>query len=135
MTEKYIDPSDVSARIAALEVTNDFSNINNAGGVILTAAFVVDGHIWRQGAAGVSDTLPSAAAILGNMDRPSIGDTFEFLIRNNNTGTLTLVAGTGITLEGTTSIATLFARRYVGVVTAVGAAPAVTIHGMYTAAV
>lgn len=108
--------------------------VANAAGVTLTVAQLFGGYITRSGAAAVSDTFPTAAAIVAAIDQCEVGDSFEFGIINTNSGTLTLVAGAGITLAGTTTAATNTVRRYLATVTNVST-PAVTIRGLDTAAV
>ena len=109
--------------------------IANAAGVTYTAAQVLGRYIIRSGAAAVSDTLPTAALLLAAMPNPIVGTGFLLDILNNNTGTLTLVAGAGITLAGNTTIATVFNRRYLVTVTnATVGAEAFTIQGLSTAA-
>jgi hypothetical protein len=49
-----------------------------------------------RGAAGIVQALPGT---------PAIGDMFTFVVFNTGTGTITLVAGTGVTLAGITTIA------------------------------
>lgn len=129
----FIDAGDLSGRVAALQSFRPTKQaVANAAGVTLTAANLLGGKILRSGAAAVSDTTPTAAQIIAALPFPAVGDCFDFEIRNSNSGTLTLVAGTGVTLEGTTTIATVFNRRYLAEVTSL---TAVTIHGMSTAAV
>lgn len=143
----YIDPSDVPSRIQALQAASDkalaanpssgYAALANAAGQTLTAQQIIGKTLLRSGAAAVSDATPTAAAIvaaLGGAANVAVGDTFELTIRNKNTGTLTITAGNNVTLEGVTTVAQDYTRRYLGRVTAVGT-PAVTLHGISTAAV
>ena len=112
------------------------SAIVNAAGVTYTAAQVISRFLIRSGAAAVSDTLPTAALLLAAMANPIVGSGFILEIVNNNTGTLTLVAGAGNTLAGNTTIATVSIRRYLVTVTnATLGAEAVTYQGLGTSLV
>ena len=109
--------------------------INNAAGVTLTVTQIYGKTIIRSGAVAVADTTPTAAQIVAAIPGCEIGSTFDFDIINNNTGLLTITAGSGVTLSGTTTIATLFTRRYRARVTSITASSeAVTLLGVFTAA-
>ena len=95
-----------------------FSPLSNAAGVTMTAAQVLSEFYVRSGAAGVSDTLPTAAALLASWPGATIGSTAPLLITNLNSGTLTIVTGAGITLAGVTTVVTTGARYYMLSVTA-----------------
>ena len=90
------------AALAGFERTD----LNNAAGQTLTAAQVLGGYIERSGATAVSDTLPTAALFLAAVPNMEVGDCRLLIIRNANTGTLTLAAGTNFTIVGTATIAT-----------------------------
>jgi hypothetical protein len=132
-----LDAGDIGGRVRDLETaaTQAFNAINNAAGVTLTAAQLLQGYIDRSGAAAVNDTTPTAAQLVAAAVAPAVGDCIELNIRNRNTGTLTLVAGTGVTLEGTTTIATVYSRKYVVRFTNVTkGSEAVTLSGFSTGA-
>lgn len=105
-----------------------YNAVDNAAGQTLTGA-MMNGVILRSGAAAVTDTTPTAALIAAAFSNPAVGDTFDLTIINTNSDTLTIAAGTGVTLAGTTTIATNKTRRYQGRFTAV-ATPAVTLLGV-----
>lgn len=98
--------------------------IANAAGVTWTGAQASQRLLLRSGAAGVSDTTPDsntwlAALINGYLGSGPLsplgvqmGAAYRFCIVNTNTGTLTIVAGTGVTLAGSTTIATVNTREY-----------------------
>lgn len=112
------------------------SAIANAAGVTYTAAQVLSRFIIRSGAVAVSDTLPTAALLLAAMANPIVGSGFVFEIVNNNTGLLTLIAGAGNTLAGTTTIATVSNRRYLVTCTnATVGTEAFTYQGLSTSGV
>ncbi len=104
--------------------------ISTAGADTLTAAGIVGGLIMRTGPTGAyNDTTATATQILAEMKDPAIGDAFEFSIVNGVAYIGTMVAGTGVTLAGTTANAASKVRRYRCEVTAVDT-PAVTITGI-----
>lgn len=93
--------------------------VNSAAtSVTLTAAQVLAGLIFRTGAPGgaVADTTPSAADIIASFlgTIPTDG-TFQKRIRIvNSTGqTITLTAGSGVTVTGTATVADGVWREYV----------------------
>lgn len=134
-----IDSSDMASVLRNMEngvYPGSASAIVNAAGVTWTAAQVLSASILRSGAAAVSDTTPTAAALVALFTGVAAGAVRVLRVRNNNTGTLTIVAGTGVTLEGTTTIATVSMREYLVRFTNVTAgAEAVTLSGMFTALV
>lgn len=150
-TNTSLDDSDVVGAIKKLQSASDraavskpaFIPIVNAAGVVLTAAQVLGGVIARSGAAVVSDTLPTAALLVAAFAAasaagapPAVGDVVTLRLRNNNSGILTLLVGTGITLEGTTTVTNAFCREFLIRFTNVTAgAEAVTVSGLFQAAV
>lgn len=88
------------------------SNISNAAGQNITAAQILGGYIERDGATTVSDALPTAAAVLALLPGMEVHDCRLLIIRNANTGTLTLTAGTNFTIVGTATIATVTTAVY-----------------------
>jgi len=93
----------------------DFTTVSSpatAGNVTYTAAQLLGGLILRNTNGGNrSDVSPTAAqlvAALSSMGRkPVVGNSFIFTIRNTAGAaeTITLTAGTGVTLSGTMTIA------------------------------
>jgi hypothetical protein len=115
--------------------SRSFQTLANAAGQTLTVAQAVNAILLRSGAAAVTDTTPTAAAIVASLANPGNNDTFRLTIVNTNTGTLTIGAGTGVTLAGTTTIPTVNTREYVGIVTnATRGSEAVTLRGIMVAA-
>lgn len=149
-TKTAIDNSDVAGVLRGLQAAADkgainkttFNTLANAAGQTLTVAQMLQGILDRSGAVAVSDTTPTAAALVAAMNAASAagapvlaGDVVHFQIRNRNTGTLTLLAGTGVTLEGTTTVPTVNTRKYAIRFTNVTAgAEAVTVSGLSVAA-
>lgn len=70
----------------------------SAAGATLTVANMLTYVLLRSGAAGVTDTTPTAAAIVAGIPGATVGMGWRWTIRNANTGTLTLAAGSGVTL-------------------------------------
>ena len=105
-------------------------------GVTFTAAEVLSGLIFHDTSSGaVNDTLPTAALLIPQIEGAEVGSTVHLLIRNTSAGagTITLVAGTGCTLSGTsasTTIAYLTQVEYLIRVTAIGQTPTYTVYGL-----
>ena len=95
-----------------------YNAIANAAGVTLTAGQMLGGLIVRSGAAAISDTLPTAAALFAAWPGAQIGTTAPLLYVNLNSGTTTIVTGAGITLAGTTTVLTTAARQFQLLITA-----------------
>lgn len=89
------------------------ATINNAAGQNLTTAQVLGGMILRSGAVAVTDTLPTAAELIAAMGTPPDNTSRLLVIRNANTGTLTLGTAAGTTITGTATIATVTTAVYV----------------------
>lgn len=105
-------------------------------GVTLTAAQLLGGLITHDtSSSGRTDTLDTAANIVNAIEGAAVGSTISFLIRNASAGagSITLVAGTGGTLSGTTAtsvIPYLQQEQYLLRVTAIGTTPTYTVYGL-----
>ena len=111
-------------------------SLNAATGQTLTADQLLAGVFLRTGPAGAfSDTTPTAAQILAAIPKGGINSNRMVLVRNGGGGLMTLLAGSGVTLHGTTTIAAGNARFYLVTVTgkAVGS-EAVNLRGLITGA-
>jgi len=102
------------------------STISTAGVVTYTAAQFLGGLILRDpNGAGRSDVSPTAALLIAAMQNAGgpaiVGSSFEFTLRNTADAaeTITMTAGTGVTLSGTMTIAQNNSKRFLVVVTAV----------------
>lgn len=107
---------------------------STAGALTYTAAQLLGGLILRDPNGGArSDVTPTAALIVAAIDNCAIGDSFEFTIRNTADAgeTITVTAGTDVTLSGTMTIAQSNSKRFLAVVTAVGT-PAVSVYSLGT---
>lgn len=107
-----------------------------AGAVTYSAAELIGGLILRDPAgASRSDVTPTAAAIVAGITGCVVGSGFEFTIRNDADAaeTITLTAGSGITLSGTMTIAQNYSKRFIAVVTNIGSGTeAVTVYSLGT---
>jgi hypothetical protein len=103
----------------------------------LTPAQIINAIITASGQTGAQTvTTPTAADIVAAIPSPEVGTSFEFTLRNEHTssGAITMQAGAGVTLDGTTNVPITKTQVYRGVITNV-ATPAVTIYGLLTAAI
>lgn len=92
------------------------------GARTLLASDLNGGFIIQTANTAQTDTLPTAALLLPQLQAPVIGQAYFFTIRNNGTSTLTIAVGAGGTANSgdTLTIATLNQRSFMLVVTAVG---------------
>lgn len=111
------------------------STLTTAGVVTYTAAQLLGGLILRDpNGAGRSDVTPTATQILALFEgKATIGQGFRFTIRNTADAaeTITVTAGSGVTLSGTMTIAQNNSKDFVAVITAIGT-PAVTVYSLGT---
>lgn len=108
----------------------------NAAGVTYTAAEILSDAIFRSGAATVSDTTPTAAQIVAAIPGAVVGTGKRITINNQNSGVLTLVAGTGVTLVSTTSVTNATARNYlIRITNATPGSEAVRLIGLQTGSI
>jgi len=122
----------------------NYQTLANAAGQTWNQASVPGGIagtvLLRSGAAGVSDTTDTAQNICSamspllvpNLGQPlvQVGQSGLFIVANTNTGTLTVVAGTNVTLAGTTTIVTVGTRLYQVKVTNVAQPNIQTLNGL-----
>lgn len=103
-----------------------------AGTSTLTVAQFLNTLLQLTTQAGISLTTPSAAAIVAAMVNAQVGSMCDLIIDNQNSGTMTLVAGAGVTLAGVaTTAATTVRRSYKIIVTnATLGAEAVSVWGI-----
>lgn len=99
--------------------------ISTAGNVTYTPAQLLSGFLLRDGNGGArTDSLPSAAALIAQIQGCMVGTAFEFELRNTSSTAIaiTLAAGAGGTLNpASTSVAQLNSRSYLLVFTNVTA--------------
>ena len=140
-----LEASEAEDDLASVLLTPSFPAINDAvasvtavttkttaGVVTYTAAELIGRLILRDpNGASRSDVTPTAAQIIAGITGAIVSSSFEFIIRNDADAaeTITLTAGTDVTLSGTMTIAQNNSKRFLCVVT--GAAT-VTIYSLGT---
>jgi len=110
------------------------ATITTAGAATYTTAQLLGRLLLRDpNGAGRSDVTPTAALIVAAIKNCKVGTSFEFTIRNDAdmAETITVTAGTGVTLSGTMTIAQSNSKKFLVRVTAV-TTPAVTIYSLGT---
>lgn len=122
--------------IAAISHTAVVASVATAGAATYSAANLVGGMIIRDPAgANRSDVTPTAAEIVGAIAGAVAGSAFEFTVRNaaDAAETITITAGTDVTLSGTMTIAQNNSKRFLAVVTnAASGSEAVTVYSLGT---
>jgi hypothetical protein len=113
------------------------STIADAGAHTYTVAELMGGLINRDcNGASRSDVTPTAAALVAALpDGRTVGRSFRLHVRNTSSGayTITLTAGTGITLSGTMTIAQNNGKDFrVYVTNGASGSEAVTIYSLGT---
>ncbi len=102
-----------------------FSGATAAAGVLSGQGLIVANSTTNGG----NWTTRTATQMISD-SQLALGQTWWVIIANSGAaGTLTLVAGGGVTVAGTATIATIVARLFVAQVTAIGT-PAITFTGL-----
>jgi len=125
----YVDNATTTGQLVG---TGPTTNDTTTGGVTLAAAKIINGVYAHTPTAACNDQMDTAANIVAAIPDCRVGSQFEFYLRNKAAGayTITVTTNTGITLDGTMTVAQANTRFFVGVVTAIGATPTVTIFSM-----
>lgn len=108
------------------------SAVATAANTTYTAAELLGGFITRSTLGGArTDVTPTAPEIIALISQAGAGNSFEFTIRNITTQseTITVSAGTGVTLSGTMTIAQNNSKRFL---TVVDTSTQVTIYSLGT---
>lgn len=130
LTPSFPAINDAVARVTTVTTKN------TAGVVTYAAAELIGGMILRDPAgANRDDVSPDAADIVAGIPGCIVGSSFEFTVRNTADAaeTITMTAGTGVTLSGTMTIAQNNSKRFLAVVTNIGSGTeAVTIYSLGT---
>lgn len=109
---------------------------STAGNITMTVAQTLKAGLLLRNTNGASrtDTLPTATLIKEAIPGVRVGSAFEFTIRNTAGAaeTITVAAGTGGTMTGTATIAQNNSKRFLLVMTAVGATPTYDVHSLGT---
>ena len=82
-----------------------------------SAGDMVGGIIRRYGAQSSADLTDTATNIVNSIPGAKVNQTFPLWVANMGLGTATPVAGTGVTLAGTTTISMQCVKLYLGRVT------------------
>lgn len=101
------------------------TTIAAAGDQVLTGDIVKGGLLLHDPSGSPSNvTTPSAEEIIAAVGGAGVGASIDFIHRNIGTGVVTTVAGSGVTLDGTMTIAPASQRVFKYVVTGDGAVTA-----------
>ncbi len=89
-------------------------SLNNASNQTLTPAQLLNGVLDRLGATAITDTLPTAALLVGALRGVQVNQGFRWTYRNRNSGNATLAMGTNGTAAANDSLvlATMTARTF-----------------------
>lgn len=121
----------VQGRVAE---TTTLTTINTAGNVTYSAAQMFSGIITRDpNGASRTDTTATAAQIVAEMNNPVVGSSFHFTLDNSADAeeTVTILTGSGVTIEGSASVDQGGHRTYNVVVTnATASSEAVTMYDL-----
>lgn len=90
-------------RIGNSSVIYSPQTVNNAVGVTLTAANVVNRVLVRSGATSVTDTFPTASSIIAAASGSQFGSIINLLLLNENSGSLVIAPGSGVNFSGNLS--------------------------------
>jgi len=115
---------------------------SNAAGNTLLVSDVLGGFITHTAAGAETDTLPSAALLVpqiegGQAGQPGIapppsgaGNGIKFYVRAGGAGIITLAVGAGGTLVGSGAVAAGTAKQFLLVITATGDNPTYTVYAI-----
>lgn len=121
------------------------ANYSNAGNNNLTVSDVLGGFITHTAAGAQTDTLPSAAQLVPQIQGaqgplPGIappvtgaGSSIRFLLKAGGAGTITLAVGAGGTAVGTMTVATGNIKEFLLIVNSTGSNPTYTVYSLGTA--
>lgn len=98
-------------------VTGQWNYVTDATGTGTWSSAVVPPGIastvlLQSGQAAITKTTATAPLIVAQIPGAYIGQTALFIVANTNSGTLTVAAGAGVTLAGTTTVLTVSVRLY-----------------------
>ena len=98
----------------------------------LTTAQVLGGFLTSSNAAAQTLTLPTAAALIPQIEGVEVGSSIRVIVNATGAGTATVAAGTGGTYAGTATIAAGSLREILIVVTGIGDSAAYTAYSLGT---
>lgn len=130
-----VTAAQIASAIGTLVSRNQsVSSVTATVGTTLSAAQMTGGMILRSGpTVAFTDTTDTAANLQAayNADDTQIGSSFIMIVANATANTLTMAAGTGVTLAGNTVIEPNNSRIYLGVFTNVtSGSQALTLTGI-----
>ena len=126
---RLLDPAEVLAACATvLHALNQTTGTIPAG-VIGGGSIVV---VLQTNATPGNQATRTALQLFGDDPTAAIGDSYLLRISNSGAGTLTLTAGSGVTLTGTMTVATTTFRDFVVTYGGTVAAPTVAITNIGT---
>lgn len=115
-------------RIGNSSATYTPQTVSNAGGnAVLTAANVTNQVLIFSGGTTPTNTFPSASAIIGALSGMQSGSIRDLLVINENSGTMTLAAGSGVTFSGNALTMGTATQRLFKIY--IASASAVTVYG------
>jgi len=91
-----------------------------AGNITLLPSDVLGGFITHTAAGAENDVLPAASLLIPAIQGAQVGSGIRFFLKAGGAGTITAVAGTGGTIVGTATVATLNIREFLLQITALG---------------
>jgi hypothetical protein len=100
--------------------------------VTLLYSDVLGGFIILTNGSAIAATLPSAALLVPQIEGAQVGSSIHFLVKAGGAGTVTVAAGTGGTINGTATVATLNIKEFLLVVTGVGSNPSYVAYSLGT---
>lgn len=114
-TNNFTDTGITAMTYTVLPATHVLVNTATTDTATLTVAQLFGGRITGTPTAAATYTTPTATLISGAFKPCYVGSTTEFIVRNTSAGanTITLAAGTGVTLTGTMTIAQNNERRFI----------------------
>lgn len=100
---------------------------NTGGNVIMTAANVTNQVLICKNGSTPTNTFPGALAIIGALSGMQVGAVRDLLVINENSGTMTLAAGSGVTFSGNALTMVTATQRLFKIY--IASASAVTVYG------
>lgn len=91
-------------------VTAGVTSLTSTLAMTLTAAQLLSTVLLRSGTSATQTTTPSAAALVAALPGVKVGQCFRVHQRNACSGSETIAAGSGITLNGTAALTSVSAR-------------------------
>lgn len=94
-----------------------YQNITTGTTGTATAAQLINGVYYFSGGTTYALTTPTAAQLVAAITNVEVTSAFVVTVHNANSGTMTLTAGSGVTITGLNTAATGTARSWTFIVT------------------